>query len=146
MKRTLRLAVLAVLASGCRTPALPESREELATLVGSNDLAVQGPAARKLEELYGEAAVVAVLVGGNETARGRAAMALRDNPTANARASLANALNDESPNVRLKVLWSLKEVGLLEHLPAVASCLDDVDTLVRQAASDAAAAIKARGR
>lgn len=146
MRRTIQGVALGVLLSACRATALPEAREELATLVGSNDLAVQGPAVRKLEQLYGESAVLDVLAGGNETARGRAAMALRDNATAGARAGLANALTDESPNVRLKVLWSLKEVGLLEDLPAVEQCLDDADALVKQAATDAAAAIKARGR
>jgi len=140
-----QLIVSIMLLGGCGTGALPESRDELELLIGSNDLAVQGPAARKLEDLYGESAVLALLIDGNETARGRAAMALRDNPTSAARAGLVNALNDQSPNVRLKVLWSLREIGLKEHLPAVEACLDDTDALVARAAADAAAAIKARG-
>lgn len=48
----------------CRA-SLPADQDELARLVGSDDLAIQGPAARKLEQLHGEAALLAVMKSGD---------------------------------------------------------------------------------
>lgn len=139
----LMVAVLSV-EGGCTQWTLPNDRDELTRLMGSDDLAVRSAAAKKLAAVYGKDALLAALADANPKTRSEAALQLQGFTDADVQQALVAATRDSNPHVRYSAVVSLGRIGDQQVLEVIKELQDDREAFVADAATRALGNLQTR--
>lgn len=105
------LFVLAALSTSSCQPALPSDLPGLMQVMGSNDMAVNFDAARRVDKLYGKAGLLEALKHQNTNTRAVAAHFLMKHQAPDVQVALLEATRDPDEYVRMWAAFSLGKIG-----------------------------------
>lgn len=103
--------------------------------MASNDMRTQDAAARHLEKLFGEEALIVALKHSSSTTRRQAARRLQFHRTPSVRDALLKAVEEPMEATRISITHALSEVCDVSCIPALKRLQQDHSDLVREEAN-----------